>query len=250
MNAAAPIVGTPSGPDDLIWQAAAVELAPAKSLAKIETRAAFIFSNLALVGTIVAGVGLFTGTPVNASNQSEPVRRLFGLVFASVLFALLANLPTFKDRLSLTNLVEVERFYTGIIRRRGWCARVALLLFSVAIAYAFWIVLRLSHVEPEPRLGLQITVTEGGEQLLVTGTLAGERLPEGTVATTTMRGLNGDEAVAIASDITTVGSAGALSATVKVDKVQRESYERFTIETQIMDDDDVDQIGPIEVALG
>lgn len=230
-------IGEPPSSIDKMWQKAAQEeLSPGKSLEAIESRAKFIFSNLALVATVLTGVGLFADIPAAARNQSPGVRRLFGLLFLAVLFALLANLPNLKSSVRIGNLAAVKRLLTWLILTRGWAARLAVITFSVVIVYGFWIVYQLSSYQPDPRMSLQLVRGETTDRSL-SGSLTVERLPEGARAETTLFGVNGDSAVVLVRDSASPDAEGVIKATFKVAKVT-EAFGKFRLSVEVRDGDD------------
>src|SRR6266700_3974148 len=81
-------VGEAVGREDLTWREAAAELAPAKSLARVEDRAKQVVSTVSLVGTLLAGLGLVAGDQL--TDPGSGLARRLGLVVAAGVLLLVA----------------------------------------------------------------------------------------------------------------------------------------------------------------
>lgn len=110
---------------------------PEDSLQRAETLANFVFANVAVVGTLLTGLGLVADG--GALLESAP--EVFGvplpvlLVGLSLVAAIVALLPALK-RVNPAHIDDVAKWYEGQVRRRGIAAIVALVLFAGAIITA------------------------------------------------------------------------------------------------------------------
>ncbi len=132
-----PIVGTPPTPQQKAAFAAAANLAPEKSLTRIQELAKFVFSSVAVIGTLLTGLGLFTDLGKVLENGWAigavplPVA-LAGLSLFSASCAIWPKMST----VDLSRLDQVEAWYRRQILRRGLWMTVSLALFSAAILCA------------------------------------------------------------------------------------------------------------------
>src|SRR5207247_1312497 len=97
----------------------------------------FIFTNLTLAGTILAGAGIVAGAQARTRAHPLLLLMLTILVFASVATALIANLPSTKSEINPSDPDTIRQYYERTIRWKGWLARAAMLLFSAALILAF-----------------------------------------------------------------------------------------------------------------
>lgn len=177
------------------WQALADELAPAKSLARIDTAAGRVLGNVTVVGTLLTGLGLLAAGLPGTSDAAR------GLALAAVVAAVLAvacalaaQILTIRRGLNTSNLAEVQEWYQGQFRRRAYPTRAATVLLLAAILLAGGsavvaleerdgarLTLSISQIEPVPDTGsgasLTVDVTfsapAGGDTATVVVTASG-----------------------------------------------------------------------------
>lgn len=132
-----PIVGTPPTPQQKAAFAAAANLAPEKSLARIQELAKFVFSSVAVIGTLLTGLGLFTdlGKVLENSWAIGDVPLPVALAGISLFCASCAIWPKMST-VDLSRLDQVEAWYRRQILRRGIWMTLSLALFSAAILFA------------------------------------------------------------------------------------------------------------------
>src|SRR5664279_6193822 len=125
---------------DRFWRAAAADLAPDKSLARINDKAKQVVTSVTLVGTLLAGFGLIApGTlPLPPLARGLAVAAVITAVVAIAL-ALVSLLLRFTPAIRPGNVVEVESWYRSQFHRAslvvaaGW-ALIAALVFAAAAA--------------------------------------------------------------------------------------------------------------------
>ena len=122
-------------PRDRAWQTLADELAPAKSLARIDAATARVISNVSIIGTILMGLGLLTA---GYSGTSRSIQFAASLVVAvavlAITSALLAQVLTIRKGINPNNLEEVKEWYIVQFKRRAYAARTSTLLLILAVA--------------------------------------------------------------------------------------------------------------------
>lgn len=122
---------------DRRWLALADELAPAKSLQRIDAANARVVAAVSAVATVLTGLGLIAA---GAANLPEPGRWLAAIAVGLAVLALLAALHgqtvTITRDLHLNNLIDVEDWYRERFERRAPLARVATVLLVAAVACA------------------------------------------------------------------------------------------------------------------
>jgi hypothetical protein len=122
--------------EDRIWQAAAAELTPARSLARIDDHAKQILTTISLVGTLLTGLGIIAGTRL---QHSTPARILAIAAVATAALAVViawwCQLLRIRTRFHSHNLIEVKDWYHQQFRRAdGVWAAGALLLAAILLA--------------------------------------------------------------------------------------------------------------------
>jgi hypothetical protein len=100
--------GRRPGPHDERWVAAGAELTPAKALDRIDTKVGFVLSNIALIGTVLVGVGVLTGTLSRLAGYEPLTVTALWLILLFLLCALVANLPSRRTRIDPDNLDDVR----------------------------------------------------------------------------------------------------------------------------------------------
>ncbi|WP_433784641.1 hypothetical protein ACQPX6_00240 [Actinomycetospora sp. CA-101289] len=175
---------------DRRWLALADELAPAKSLQRLDTAASRVASTVSVVATVLTGLGLLAAS---LTTLPDPSRWLAvtaaALAIAALLVALAAQWVTVTRDLKPNDLAEVERWFNTQFSRRVRLARWAagLLVASVACAGLAAGVSLLLGPRAAPTLG----VTRTADAVAVDVTFRGVR--PGQVATATVS-VDGHEA--------------------------------------------------------
>lgn len=172
---------------DRLWRAAAEELAPAKSLVRIDERARQVVTGVSLVGSVVTGLGLA------ASGQLEKAGWARWLALGAVCLAVLAVVSAlgtlllrFPRPVTPGNLDEVERFFRRqFTRAYGVVAAGVLLLAAVVLA--------------------------GSAAVLV---LAGGRGPAAAALSVTVSGVGGEARLAVRAEVPDVVAGGVVRAEV------------------------------------
>jgi hypothetical protein len=129
-------VGEPSTADRR-WQALADDLAPAKSLQRLDAANARVVATVSAVATVLTGLGLLAA---GATNLPDAGRWLamgaVGLAVTATVAALRGQTVTISRNLNLNNLAEVERWYRQHFERRAPLTRTATILLVAAIVTA------------------------------------------------------------------------------------------------------------------
>lgn len=222
------VYGRRPSADELRWRAAAAEITPAKSLERIEAKATFVFSSVALIGTIVAGFGVLSGASSRLAEYRPWTEAATGLLGAALACALIATLPSLRSRMRTQDVETVRRYYTFNIYVRGWLTRLALLLFTAAFAIALWL-LFVAGDQAYPALGLQWIHGASGSRVLA-GQVSGENLPPGARVDTWLVAVNADggEKV-IAQAVSTVGGTGKLEVDMAVEQAPAAAFYRLSV---------------------
>jgi len=117
--------------------ALADELAPAKSLVRLDAATARVVTTVSVVGTLLTGLGLATaGLPGLGGAARVLAVGAVVLAFLAVLCALAAQILTVTRGLNTNNLKEVERWYKRRFEVRAPLTRVASILVVAASAAA------------------------------------------------------------------------------------------------------------------
>jgi len=213
---------------ELRWRAAAAEITPAKSLEQIEAKATFVFSSVALIGTVVAGFGVLSRGSSGLAGYRPWTEAVTGLLGAALACALIATFPSVRSRMRTQDVEEARRYYTFNIYVRGWLTRLALLLFSAAFAIAIWLTFATGN-QTYPALGLQ-WIQAGNDSRVLDGQVSGENLPPGASVDTRLVAVNagGGEKV-IAQAVSTVGGTGKLTIDMVVKTAPAAAFYRLSV---------------------
>ncbi|NES12512.1 MULTISPECIES: hypothetical protein [Micromonospora] len=203
----APAVGVPASRGDLLWEEAAAELVPAKSLARIDERARRAVTAISLVGTLVTGLGLVAGGQVAGSRSAKVlgVAAVVAAVAAVVLAlgALLLRLP--RHRVALGNLAEVEGWYRREFGRAwGVVAAGCLTMIAVLLAGTASVVALTDRSGDAPTLSLRLTGT--GTEAVLTARVGMTGVDPDAVLRTELTGVRADGSrVSLARESALVG---------------------------------------------
>ncbi|MCW2701728.1 MAG: hypothetical protein JWQ45_3263 [Blastococcus sp.] len=222
--------GRPPTPDERYWAAAGEELTPLKSLERIDSKAGFVFGNVTLVGTILTGFGLATGTSGRFADHPGPASTALALIVVAVLLALAANLPSFRRRIDPADIVQVERFYRTNIGIRGWLTRVALLCFTGALLLAAWLVSQVASAAPETSLALQWRDDGEGARNVVGRVVATDLPPAAEMETVLVSQVSDDEEEQVlAEDHSDADGTGSVTVTVEVGAAPADTVLRLEV---------------------
>jgi hypothetical protein len=216
-----PIVGKPPGPDDKADFAAAANLAPDKSLLRIQELAKFVFSNVAVIGTLLTGLGLFTdlGDVLENSIKIGDVPLPVAALGTSLFCASLALWPKISS-VDLSRPKEVNRWYRQQIVRRGLWMTLSLTLFSGAILVATFT--GIGSADDPEKPAISVGWTGLGEEAVVKFSVEAASVPDDWTMVTVVRGTNlKGKPVTIFRDRTRPDAEGALKVAGEVGVGQR-----------------------------
>lgn len=129
-------VRPPTREDDE-WNELATELAPAKTLQRLDAAAARVVSTVSLVATLLTGLGLVAAGLANLTVVARVLAvGAVVLAFAAVLLALLAQTLGVIRGMNRENLAEVEQWYVERFEARAPRLRWATFLLVGAVALA------------------------------------------------------------------------------------------------------------------
>ncbi len=144
------IVGRAPTSEELRFIELAAALSPVESLRRIETRSGFVLTNIGLLGTLMA-LAVRVGTPHDVhSRVASAITVISG--FGAALFALLANMPSFRLGINRSNIEDVRSYFESQIKLKGWLTRISFLLLLVTFvsgAVAL-LIATLSRHRPRP----------------------------------------------------------------------------------------------------
>jgi hypothetical protein len=181
---------------DRRWQALADELAPTKSLQRIDAANTRVVATVSAVATVLTGLGLLAAGAANLPGAGRWLAvGAVMLAVAALLVALRGQTVTVTRNLNLNNLVEVEQWYRKRFERRAPSARTATILLTAAIGCA--------------GLAAAVSLLVGGDEA---PTLAVTRTADVLSVDITFRGLDADEVatatVAVDGQLVTAAAFG------------------------------------------
>jgi hypothetical protein len=162
---------------DRRWQALADELAPAKSLQRLDAAGARVVSTVSVVATVLTGLGLLAAGLSNLPGLGRGLAVVAAvLAVAALLAALRGQTVTVTRGLNLDNRPEVEEWFAEQFRRRSRVARWATGLLVAAVGCA--------------GLAAVVSLLVGGNEA---PTLAVTRTADAVTVDLTFRGLDPDQ---------------------------------------------------------
>jgi heme/copper-type cytochrome/quinol oxidase subunit 2 len=212
-----------------LWQSAAKELWPDKSLPRVAANAKFTVATVTVVGTGITALGVITVQAVIADRIARVLAFLsIGTALLAVLLALL-YLALRVRKVNPENLVEVQSWYQKELRRT-WLAVAASWLLIIAVVLASSAGLRTaltSNDQRPPQLALQIVGT--GRERTVTASATLSNLRAGAVVVLRLDGeATGAKPVVLLMETkTTVSDTG--TATISPSTITVTSYARYLL---------------------
>ena len=220
--------------EDQQWHAAAEQLSPQKSLERTQTLAGFVFANVAVVGTLLTGLGAAVdgGVVLRESPHFIGVPLPILFVGVSLLAASLAMFPKL-GRVNPARPDEVKSWYSGQILRRGIAAIVSLTAFSAAIVAA--IASFGSRSLSDVQISASRTGNGSGASLAVSVKVT--RAPRKARALTTVNGTTRRGAPRhLLFARTRADASGALAVDASLNHMGR--YTRLVVHSRVFDGDD------------
>ncbi len=233
------IVGRPPTPAQKAAFAAAANLAPEKSLLRIQELAKFVFSNVAVIGTLLAGLGLFTdlgGVLENSWKLPAPFEDVPLPVAALGLSLFCASLAIWPKMSGVdpSLLSEVEGWYRQQIVRRGSWMILSLAFFSAAILVATFTGAGNLDDPEKPTISASWTGLEKDAKVKVA--IKVEKVPDEWALVTVVRGFGPDgKPVTILRDRTRPSADGELAVAGEVGVGER--FERIESTARLLSDD-------------
>ena len=206
-------MGEAPTPEDNYWlSVASNDLTPDKSLQRISDKIGFIFTNLTLAGTVLAGAGIIAGVQARTREHPALLLAMIVLIFASVAAAMVANLPSMRSEINPSDPVAIRRYYEGAIRRKGWLTRFAMLFFSAALILAFVLVIAAANPGPATQLSMQWTPADTEHSAALHATVQATGLSGGSVGVMTVTAYRLDgQSVVLSRGVSNVLADGTLA---------------------------------------
>lgn len=225
-------IGEEPSEGDIFWTNVGKEITPEKSLQRLDTHGKYLFSTVAIVGTLLTGFGIFS--PLKATTFLHPLLLVpVGLACVSLALAMMGITPKVRD-VKRHDIISVRNYYDKLIRRRGYFifgagVTFALSLLSVAIVLVFF--LRPTHVTPT----LSIRLIGTGDKAVLSSKSEIEEMPRSGVAETEILGFKdtseGPGQTVLFREISHADRAGKVTVSVELDQVQ--SYKKFVVQTKV-----------------
>jgi hypothetical protein len=151
----------PSSPQDLAWVALAEELAPAKSLTRLDAATARVVTNVTVVGTLLTGLGILGASLPSVTGWARGLAVTAVVTAAlAVVLALSAQVVT-VTRIRTGDLLEVQAWYRRRVRIRGplTVASTVLLAGATAVGAGAAVVAVLDPPATPPTIAVTRTTT-------------------------------------------------------------------------------------------
>jgi hypothetical protein len=221
-----PVVrGRPPTPEQEVWLAAGEAMTPERSLEAGAALGRFVFSSVAVIGTVITGVGL--AKP--ASGVLTPLTAV--LITVSLVFAVVALTPTL-GRVNPSDLRQVRRSYRRRITVRGVCAMLSAVGLAGAIVAAAWTGLR---DQDRPVSSITAAITGHGANAKLSASVAIRELSHGSVAEVAVDGVTADDdETRLCSSVWRNNRGGSVTAACDVNGLS--AYRQIQISTVVHSD--------------
>ena len=210
------------------WRKLAEEWTPETALGRIEDKGGFVFSNVALVGTLATGLGLAAG--VRIPSTLKPLAAVAGgLLAVALALALAATIPSWRTMIPLRRLDALRQVYERRIRIRGSLVRLSLIAYSAAFVAAVVLAILAVTATTQPSLGLRKTAK--GDAVVVTGTVTAQGLAQDALVSSKLVAvLPGGAVRTLATDVSEPGTSGAVTVTLAAEPAPAAMVYRLQIE--------------------
>jgi hypothetical protein len=211
-------------PASLRWKAAAAELAPEKSLARVATNSKYVIATVTIVGTALTGLGLVGADTLSTHPQAGFLAAIAVVLAGAAVVLALSTLVLRSKPVNLENLAAVRQWYTDEFDRAKF-VRWAGILLVLAVIIALGAGLTATLVENEQAtIGLQVMKT-GTTRTASVAVTAGDLRP-GAMATVSLYGVpsSGAPATLIVAQ-QTADSSGAVTVEATLEKA--DAYPRY-----------------------
>jgi hypothetical protein len=227
-----PVIASRRGPSSqsLRWKAAAAELVPEKSLARVAANAKYVVATVTVVGTGLTALGL-VGANTLATHPAARLLAVAAVVLAGAAVALaLSSLVLRSKPVNLENLSAVKEWYTeefGRAKFVRWAGILLVLGVVVALIAGLTAVLI-----PDPRATAGVQVARSGLTRTASVTVMANGLNPDAAATLWVYGIpsSGPSTTLLAATEST-DTAGSLSLKATIDKVA--PYSRYCVVLRI-----------------
>ncbi len=205
---------------------------PAEGLRQARGSAKFVFSNVAVIGVLLTGLGLFTdlGAVLASTPKVWGVPLPVSLLGTSLILAVLALLPLprrSRDVSSVDSTIKTLKFRNRWV---GTSCFLALILFAAAIASAA--LQTFNYVPPSKDPTISASLTGVGDETTLEATVEASGISAKSDSNTTITGVGpaGQETVLFKSD-SHPDASGTLKVEAEVGKVG--TYQSFTIDSTV-----------------
>jgi hypothetical protein len=176
--------------DEQVWVDVGKTLMPEKSLTSADALGKFVFANVAVVGTVLTGLGVVKELDDTLADSPDilGIPLIVALVAVSLVSAIVAIVPK-RATFSPNEPAAVRTWYEGEYSRRTTAAVLAAAFFGAAIVIAAGVSVGQTAGSGSPSISGQLSGV--GDQAKIVTKVEIEDLPEDSVVTTTLDGYPG-----------------------------------------------------------
>jgi hypothetical protein len=208
---------------DRLWQQAAAELLPARSLARVDEKAQQVVTNVSILAAVLTGLGLLTGDQLTHSPGGRPVAiATLAIAWLSVLLAYGSQLLRVSPATAPGDVEQVKAWY-GRQFRRAYAvvaAGVLSLLSLVLAGITAIVVLAASPAPGRPTVAIQLSGAGADATLTVDLSFPGLTGQQQLQATITGVGPNGSRTT-LADTTVLAGANGTAATNLRASNVAR-----------------------------
>lgn len=234
MNTNTQIGRPPTAAEEMLIDAAG-KLTPEKSIERLDTQGKYLFSTVAIVGTLLTGFGIFS--PMGATVLRNPLILIpIALACLSLALAMIGITPK-VHKLDIGEINSVRNYYNHIIRVEGiyifWASLAfAISLLSVAVVLAV-------ILKPLPLTSaISARLAGAGDKTTLTSKIELQDLPRSGIAETLISGFKdkekGLQQTLLFKDVTRADQSGKMTIQSQLDNVKE--YNWFVIDSKVTSD--------------
>jgi hypothetical protein len=226
------IVGKPPDEEDMFWLEAAKNIAPEKSIERLDAHGKYLFGTVSIVGALLTGFGIFSSAEATVLRSPWLVLPIL-LACISLAFAMMGITPRL-DKVSRRDIISIRNYYNSLIRRRGRFIFLGGVFFSLSllsVAVVFASSVNRSSLSP----AISVRFIGAGEKTVLTGKIEFQRLPRSGMIETEISGYSDlDEDITPTILFKDISQADRLdNAIVSTELDQIDKYKRFVINCRV-----------------
>jgi hypothetical protein len=223
------VVGGKPEERDEYWLKIAEKITPEESMTRLDTHGKYLFSTVAIVGTLLTGFGI-----VSTNTRVTPWL-LIPILLACLSLALaMSGITPRAYRIARQSPSDIADHYNNVIRHRGWLVSAAGYLFALSV-FSVALVLLVAARGSKPIGNSSIRLVTLGDTTRLAGVANFHSYPIASRVEAEVIGIKngktGDTRTMLFQQIANPDTAGNLSISAELNSVR--SFDRYLLRTRV-----------------